>query len=453
MLRNFLTKGAAVASTPARNITSMSSRPAMAARWAPAMGGSSLGSFVAPSTVATPKRFLDLHEYQSKGLMADFNVRVQRGKVANSAAEAREVADWLKETGAAELVLKAQIHAGGRGKGHFNTGYKGGVKITESAADVEEAASNMLGNYLITKQTGPEGQLTNKVLVHEGINFNKEFYFAILMDRAYGGPVVVYSPQGGMDIEEVAESNPEAIFTEPVDIELGIQDHQTEKIARRLGFEGAVLADAQEQMKNLYKLFIGLDSTQVEINPFVVTNDGLVYCVDAKIGFDDNAQFRQKEAFSMRDTSMEDERDVKASEFGLNYIGLDGNIGCMVNGAGLAMATMDIIKLHGGDPANFLDVGGGANEKQVEEAFKILTGDPQVKAILVNIFGGIMKCDIIAQGVVNAARTVGLKIPLVVRLAGTNVELGKEIINNSGLNVIAADDLDDAAIKAVATLQ
>lgn len=447
MFRKLLTTG-----TPgARSITSMASRSAMPARWAPAMGGSTLGSFTPSPT--PPKRFLDLHEYQSKGLMADFGVRVQRGKVADSAAEAREVADWLKDTGAAELVIKAQIHAGGRGKGHFNTGYKGGVKITEHAADVQDAAENMLGNYLITKQTGPTGQLTNKVLVHEGINFDKEFYFAILMDRAYGGPVVVYSPQGGMDIEEVAESNPEAIFTEPVDIEAGIQDEQTEKIARRLGFEGETLADAQEQMKNLYKLFIGLDSTQVEINPFVVTNDGLVYCVDAKIGFDDNASFRQKGAFAMRDTSMEDAREVTASEVGLNYIGLDGNIGCMVNGAGLAMATMDIIKLHGGDPANFLDVGGGATEEQVEEAFKILTADTQVKAILVNIFGGIMKCDIIAQGVVNAAKKVGLNIPLVVRLAGTNVELGKEIIKNSGLDVIAADDLDDAAIKAVATLQ
>jgi succinyl-CoA synthetase beta subunit len=334
----------------------------------------------------------------------------------------------------------------------------------------------MIGSRLITKQTGAEGQQCQLVLVHEAIQFERELYFAILMDRAYGGPVMVASKRGGMDIEEVrtaalparkralvsharmylvsqvAAESPGDIYSEAIDILKGLGAEQAKKMALRLGFEGAQADDAADQMVKLYRLFIERDATQVEINPFVVATNGKVYCVDAKINFDDNAAFRQQALFAMRDKSMEDPREVAASEHSLNYIGLDGNIGCMVNGAGLAMATMDIIKLHGGLPANFLDVGGGANEQQVEEAFKILTKDPRVKAILVNIFGGIMKCDIIATGIVNAARKIHLKHPLVVRLAGTNVELGNKILRDSGLSAITASNLDDAAKKAVLAL-
>lgn len=397
-------------------------------------------------------RHLNLHEYQSKDLMNKYNVRVQKGFMAETPEQARQVADRLVEEKAEELILKAQIHAGGRGKGHFTNGFKGGVKILDGAdraAKVEELSKSMFGGHLVTKQTGPEGQLVQKVLVHEGITFDRELYFAILMDRAHNGPVIVASKQGGMDIEEVAEKDPDAIFTQPIDIVEGIQDHQTERVAKLLGFEGDALKDAQVQMKNLYKLFIGCDATQVEINPLVQTVDGLVYCVDAKINFDDNAAYRHKELFQLRDTSMEDPREVEASKADLNYVGLDGSIGCMVNGAGLAMATMDIIKLHGGSPANFLDVGGSANEQQVEHAFKLLTSDVNVKGLLVNIFGGIMKCDVIAQGIVNAAKNLSLEVPLVVRLEGTNVEQGIDILANSGLPIITATDLDDAAIKAV----
>lgn len=403
----------------------------------------------------TAVRHLNLHEYQSKDLMAKYNVRVQKGYMASTPEEALQVADRLVEEKAEELILKAQIHAGGRGKGHFTNGFKGGVKICAGetrAADVGEFSKHMFGSHLVTKQTGPEGQLCSKVLVHEGITFDRELYFAILMDRAHNGPVIVASKQGGMDIEEVAEKDPNAIFAQPVDIMEGIQDWQTEKVAKQLGFEGDAIKDAQEQMTNLYNLFIACDATQVEINPLVQTTDGLVFCVDAKIGFDDNASYRHKDLFALRDTSMEDPREVEASKADLNYVGLDGSIGCMVNGAGLAMATMDIIKLHGGSPANFLDVGGGATEGQVEQAFKLLTSDPNVKGLLVNIFGGIMKCDIIAQGIVNAARNLSLEVPLVVRLEGTNVDKGNEILANSGLPIITAVDLDDAAIKAVAAI-
>jgi len=384
--------------------------------------------------------------------LADHGVRVQRGAVASSAAEAEKIARDLLNTNAKELVIKAQILAGGRGKGHFDTGYKGGVHVCSTAEEVAKHAKAMLGNNLITKQTGPEGQPVHKVLVHEGLFFDTELYLAILMDRAYGGPVIVASRQGGMDIEQVAEESPQEIFTEPVDIRTGIQDSNTERIGKLLGLEGAVLKDAQQQIRKLYELFMKTDSVQVEINPLVVANDGLVYCVDAKLNFDENAQFRQDKIFAMRDWSLEDPREVAASKFNLNYIGLEGNIGCMVNGAGLAMATMDIIKLHGGQPANFLDVGGGATAKQVEEAFKILTSDKSVKAILVNIFGGIMKCDIIAEGIVAAAKAVGIKLPLVVRLEGTNVDQGNKILRESGITLITASDLDDAAKKAVKSI-
>ena len=384
--------------------------------------------------------------------MAKYNVRVQKGKTASTPEEAEAVAKQLLAEGAKELVIKAQVHAGGRGKGHFTNGFKGGVKISTDPKQIREYASKMIGSSLITAQTGPEGQPCKQVLIHEGISFDRELYLAILLDRAHNGPVMVASPQGGMDIEQVAHDTPDKIYTQPIDINKGIQDSDTKRIAELLGFKGDEVAEAQTQMANLYNLFIKEEATQVEINPFVQTKDGKVFCVDAKILFDDNASFRHEDVFSQRDTSMEDPREVAASQYGLNYIGLDGNIGCMVNGAGLAMATMDIIKLHGGEPANFLDVGGGATEKQVEEAFKILTADPKVKALLVNIFGGIMKCDVIANGIVNAAKKVGLKIPLVVRLEGTNVEKGVEILKASGLKLTAATDLDQAAKFAVKAL-
>jgi len=414
------------------------------------LGGKTLGG-----SCVTPVRFLNLHEYQSKELMEKYDVRVQKGYLAETPEEAAAVANKLVDMNVEDLILKAQIHAGGRGKGVFDNGFKGGVKVcfgADRAEQVTKYSKSMFGANLITKQTGPEGQPVNKVLIHEGINFDRELYFAILMDRAHGGPVIVASRQGGMDIEEVAEKDPEAIFTQAIDITKGIQAEQTERIGQLLGFEGEQLKDAQVQMTNLYELFVGCDATQVEINPLVQTKEGLVYCVDAKINFDDNAEFRQKDIYAGRDTAMEDEREVEASKSDLNYIGLDGEIGCMVNGAGLAMATMDIIQLNGGSPANFLDVGGGATAKQVEEAFRIITGDTRVKALLVNIFGGIMKCDIIAEGIVNAAKNLELKVPLIVRLEGTNVAEGIKILEESGLPIITALNLDEAAKKAVAAV-
>lgn len=401
-----------------------------------------------------PSRNLDLHEYQSKDLMNKYNVRVQRGIMAESAEAAKAAADQLLATGAKELVIKSQIHAGGRGKGYFpETGFKGGVHISTDPSKIGQLAKEMLGHALVTKQTPPEGQMVKKVLVHEGISFSEEKYFAIVMDRAFNGPVMVVSKQGGMDIEEVAEKDPNALVMVPIDIIAGVQDADVEKAADALGFTGDKKADAMVQMKNLYNLFAELDATQVEINPFVLATDGKIYCVDSKINFDDNAAFRHKDIFALRDTSMEDPREVAAAEYNLNYIGLDGNIGCLVNGAGLAMATMDIIQLHGGSPANFLDVGGSANAKQVEQAFRILLSDKNVKAILVNIFGGIMKCDTIAEGIITAARNIDLPVPLIVRLEGTNVELGVKMLQESGLPIISATNLDDAAKKAVASIQ
>jgi succinyl-CoA synthetase beta subunit len=397
-----------------------------------------------------------LHEYQSKILLDKYSVMCQKGDMAETPEEAFKVAEWiLKENPKAELVVKAQVHAGGRGKGYFKeTGFEGGVQIVTTAEDCQKMAKEMIGNTLVTKQTGEEGQVCAKVLINEGIDIFSEKYFSILMDRAYGGPVMVASKEGGMDIEDVAETQPEAIHKMAVDIVKGIEPEQVEELAIKLGFEGRQIPRAMEQMKNLYELFIGTDSTQVEINPFAVGgvpgfNQDLVYCVDAKLNFDDNAFYRQKECFGMRDVTMEDPRDIRAEDAGLNYIGLDGNIGCMVNGAGLAMATMDVIKLYGGEPANFLDVGGGANAEMVTEAFKILTDDKNVKAIMVNIFGGIMKCDTISEGIIEAAKAVGLPVPLIVRLEGTNVEIGKKMLNESGLNITTADNLDDAAKKAV----
>jgi succinyl-CoA synthetase beta subunit len=322
---------------------------------------------------------------------------------------------------------------------------------------VKEFTEKMLGSNLVTAQTGPEGQLCQKVLINEGITIHKEMYFAIVMDREHGGPCMIGSKYGGMDIEEVAHKTPDEIHVEPISIVKGIRAEQTENMAKKLGLTGPLVKEASEQMQNLYKLMLGSDATQVEINPFAVGSvpggeQNRIFCVDAKLNFDDNAQFRQKSIFDLRDASMEDARDVAAADVGLNFIGLDGNIGCLVNGAGLAMATMDIIKLKGGAPANFLDVGGGATAKQVTEALKIITSDKQVKAILVNIFGGIMKCDTIAQGIIEGAKNVNLSIPLVVRLEGTNVEKGKELLRNSDIKIITADNLDDAAQKAVKSI-
>jgi len=386
--------------------------------------------------------------------MARHNIRVQRGFMAETPAGAAEAGQKLVDTGAKELVLKAQILAGGRGKGHFNTGFKGGVKILQTAEECATNAEKMLGNMLITKQTSAEGQPVSKVLVHEAVDFNQEFYLAFLLDRAYDGPVIVASKEGGVEIEETAENNPDAIKTFPIPYKLGLTDEVAYQVCDLFEFEGEIREDMKEQLQALYDLFVKNDCDQVEINPIVLTTDpkDKIYCVDGKLGFDDNAQFRNKEVFSWKDPSMEDPREMAAEEVGLNYVGLDGNVGCMVNGAGLAMATMDIIKQYGGEPANFLDVGGGANAQQVEEAFKILTSDENVRGILVNIFGGIMKCDTIAQGVMEAAKNMDLKIPLVVRLEGTNVKEGTELLSKSTLGIIPATDLDDAAQKIVAAI-
>lgn len=338
------------------------------------------------------------------------------------------------------------------GKGVFNTGFKGGVKVVDTPAEVEEMTSKMLGNHLVTKQTDKKGQLVSKVLVHEGVDFDQEFYLAFLLDRAMDGPCVVVSKEGGVDIEEVAEKNPDAIKTFPISIATGMTDEVAGKVADELGFtDGPIRKDLMEQVHALCDLFMKNDCEQVEINPIVLTTrpKDKIFCIDGKLGFDENAFFRQSEVFKLKDESMEDPRENEATKVGLNYVGLDGNVGCMVNGAGLAMATMDIIKQYGAEPANFLDVGGGATADQVEKAFRIITGDPNVKGILVNIFGGIMKCDTIAEGVVTAAKSLDLKIPLVVRLEGTNVDKGIAILDNCGLSLISATDLDDAADKVV----
>eukprot|EP00494_Astrolonche_serrata_P032770 UN33039 len=390
-------------------------------------------SFTRKSNLRTAQsiRNLDLQEHHSKELCARHNVRVQRGIVADTAEETVAAAEKLRADGCRDIIVKSQILAGGRGKGTFDTGFKGGVKICDSPQEAGEMAGKMIGNRLITNQTGPEGQMVHRVLVHEGVDFTNEFYFAILLEAAYGGPVLVGSPMGGMDIEEVAETNPEKIKFVPIDIKKGLDKEKCKELALFMGFTGDAIEDSVKQMEGLYDLFMKNDCVQVEINPMVQTTKEhyyeKVYCVDAKLGFDEFTEFRNKEVFSWKDTSMEDPRETEANKYGLNYVGLDGNIGCMVNGAGLAMGTMDTIKLYGGEPANFLDVGGGANEEQVKNAFQILTSDKNVKAILVNIFGGIMKCDTIANGVIAAAKAVDLEklgIPLVVRLAGTNVELG-----------------------------
>ncbi len=389
---------------------------------------------------------MNIHEYQARELLQKFDVATTRGRVATSLDQAEQIA---RELGDVDVVVKAQIHAGGRGKGTFANGFKGGVHVRKTSAEVRDVAAMMLGQILVTHQTGPAGRQVNKVLVAESADIAREIYFAVLLDRATGAPVIVASTEGGVEIEAVASKSPEKIIREPIDPLAGLQPFQPRKLAKQLGFESSQLKSVSKLFEGLYRAFIAYDCSMVEVNPLVVTAKGDVLAVDAKFNFDDNALYRHPEIAALRDIAEEDPREVEASKHGLNYIGLDGNIACLVNGAGLAMATMDIIKFYGGEPANFLDVGGGASEEQVTEAFQILIADKKVKAILVNIFGGIMKGDIIAQGIINAAKTLKLSVPLVVRLEGTNVEEGKKMIADSGLAVIAADDLADAAQKVV----
>jgi len=400
---------------------------------------------------------MNIHEYQAKELLQKFDVATTRGRVASTLDQAEQIA---REFGDVDVVVKAQIHAGGRGKGTFTNGFKGGVHVRKTPPEVRDVvrktppevrdvAAKMLGQILVTHQTGPGGRQVNKVLVAESADIAREIYFAVLVDRATAAPVIVASTEGGVEIEAVAAKSPEKIIREPIDPLAGLQPFQTRKLAKQLGFESSQLKSASKLFEGLYRTFIAYDCSMVEVNPLVVTAKGDVLALDAKFNFDDNALYRHPEIAALRDIAEEDPREVEASKHGLNYIGLDGNIACLVNGAGLAMATMDIIKFYGGEPANFLDVGGGATEEQVTEAFKILIADKKVKAILVNIFGGIMKCDIIAQGIINAAKTLKLSVPLVVRLEGTNVEKGKQLLKESGLALITADDLADAAQKAV----
>ncbi len=389
---------------------------------------------------------MNIHEYQAKELLEKFGAATTRGKVAATPEEADTIAH---EIGAGEIVVKAQVHAGGRGKGTFRNGFKGGVHVVKSAAEAREVASKMLGQTLVTHQTGEAGRVVNQVLVAESADIAREVYFAVLLDRATAAPLVVASTEGGVEIEAVAEKSPEKIIRESVNPLAGLQPFQTRKLAKQLGFASEQIKPAAKLFSALYHTFIESDCSMVEVNPLVVTKNGEVLALDAKFNFDDNALYRHPEIAAMRDTAEEDPREVEASKHGLNYIGLDGNIACLVNGAGLAMATMDIIKFYGGSPANFLDVGGSATEEQVTEAFKILVADRRVEAILVNIFGGIARCDVIAQGIIDAAKTVKLSVPLVVRLEGTNVKQGKQLLKESGLALITADDLGDAAKKAV----
>ena len=383
---------------------------------------------------------MNLHEYQAKQVLEKFGVAVPRGIVASTPAEAEAAA---KELGTAITVVKAQVHSGARGKA-------GGVILCKSPEEAAEAAKKLIGTQLVTHQTGAEGLPVHKVYVEEGSDIARELYLSITLDREESCNFIMASTEGGMDIEAVAEETPEKIFTENVDPSVGLWPYQCRNVAFKLGLKGKQVNDFVKLLMNLYKCYEDIDAAMLEINPLVVTGDDEIKVLDCKINIDSNALYRQKEIHEMDDETQQDEREVKAAKFDLNYIALEGDIGCMVNGAGLAMATMDIIKHYGGQPANFLDVGGGATEERVTEAFKIILSDSNVKGILVNIFGGIMKCDIIANGVVAAAKQVDLAVPLVVRLEGTNVQAGKEILANSGLPIITADGLDDAAQKVVA---
>ena len=391
---------------------------------------------------------MNIHEYQAKELFDKFGVPSPKGRAASTPKEAYDAAKWLAVK---HLVVKAQVHAGGRGKGVFKNGFKGGVHLVDSPDDARDTAEKMLGQVLVTKQTGEEGRLVRKVMIAESVSISRELYLAILMDRETRRPVIIASTEGGMDIEEVAEKTPEKILREPIHPLAGLQAYQVRKLCQELGLE-TTARQFGRLLHSLYKLFSESDCSMVEINPVVVTTDDHVYALDAKFNFDDNALFRHPEIMAMRDKEEEDPREVAASEHELNYIGLDGNIACLVNGAGLAMATMDIIKHFGGEPANFLDVGGGASKDQVVAAFKIILGDPKVEGIMVNIFGGIMDCDVIASGIVQAVQEVGLKLPLVVRLEGNNVDAGRRTLAESGVAVVNADSMTDAAQKIVAAV-
>ncbi len=383
---------------------------------------------------------MKIHEYQAKELLRNYGVPVPRGIVARTPEEAEAAAT---ELGTDVVVVKAQIHAGGRGKG-------GGVKLAKSPAEAKEIASQILGMQLITHQTGPEGREVKTLLIEEGLPIDKEFYLGIVLDRVTGRPVFMASSAGGMDIEEVAANEPEKILKETIDPAVGMRPFQARKLAFGLGLPAELIGQAAKFMITLYQASEKMDTSLVEINPFLLTKDGRLIALDAKITFDDNALYRHKEYAELRDLSEEEPLEIEASNFDLNYIKLDGNIGCMVNGAGLAMATMDIIKHAGGEPANFLDVGGGASQERVENAFRILLADTNVKAVLINIFGGIVRCDMVARGVVEAAKNLGVTIPIVARLEGTNVEEGRQVLRESGINILTADGMKDAAEKVVA---
>jgi succinyl-CoA synthetase beta subunit len=383
---------------------------------------------------------MKIHEYQAKAILARYGVTTPRGEVAYTKEEAREAAQRLK---ANVVVVKAQIHAGGRGKG-------GGVKLARSGDEAEDIAGHILGMTLVTPQTGPAGRIVKRVLIEEGLDIKRELYLGLLVDRASGLPVFMASAAGGMEIEEVAKENPEAILREAIHPVVGLQPYQARKIAFGLGLPGEVATHATPFFQALYRAFIDTDASLLEINPCVLTGDGKLVALDAKMTFDDNALFRHPNLRELRDLDEEDPLEVEASKYGLNYIKLDGSVACMVNGAGLAMATMDIIKYAGGSPANFLDVGGGASSEQVKNAFRILMSDPSVRAVFINIFGGILRCDVLATGVVAAAKDLQLKVPVVVRMEGTNVELGQKILRDSGLNFTIADGMKDGAQKVVA---
>ena len=392
---------------------------------------------------------MNIHEYQGKAVLKEFGVPVSKGRAITSADEAEAAA---REIGGPVWVVKSQIHAGGRGKGKFKeseAGDKGGVRLARSVDEVKDFARQMLGRTLVTIQTGPAGKQVNRLYIEDGSEIASEFYLSALVDRETGRVAFVVSTEGGMDIEAVAHDTPEKILTFSVDPATGIMPHHGRTVAEALGLKGDLAKQAADLLGKLYAAFTAKDMSMLEINPLIVTKDERLLCLDAKISFDTNALYRHKDVLALRDETEEDSKEIEASKYDLNYISLDGEIGCMVNGAGLAMATLDIIKLYGSSPANFLDVGGSATEERVAAAFRIITSDQNVKGILINIFGGIMKCDVIARGVIAAVKTVGLKVPLVVRLEGTNVDEGKRIIRESGLNVIPADDLDDAAQKIV----
>ncbi|XP_011505101.1 PREDICTED: succinyl-CoA ligase [ADP-forming] subunit beta, mitochondrial isoform X2 [Ceratosolen solmsi marchali] len=392
-----------------------------------------------------PTRNLNVHEHISYSILNEAGIPTPKFGVAKTPDEAAKLASDLKTK---DIVLKAQVLAGGRGKGHFKDSSVSGVKMCETPEEAKQLASQMLGKLLVTKQTGEAGRICNAVMVTQRMFPRKEYYLAVMMERAFGGPVIIASNQGGVNIEEVAATNPEAITYEPININEGITKDQAERIVAKLGLCN-VKDYISEMIVNLYSLFIKKDAILLEINPLAEDINGKYFALDCKCKFDDNAEFRQQKLFSLRDWTQEDTKEVEAAKYELNYIALDGNIGCMVNGAGLAMATMDIIKLHGGEPANFLDVGGGATASAVKEAFKIITSDPKVYALLVNIFGGIMRCDVIAEGIIAATKELDLKIPVVVRLQGTNVDEAKALIANAGLKIVPVDDLDEAARVAV----